>query len=146
MPVTVKKAVLWRREVENRAGMLADSLKPLAEAGSDLKVVMGYRYPGAEDKAAIEVHPVSGRKSTSAAQAAGFTPSSIPALLVEGDNKPGLGHAVAKELGDAGINMTFLMSQVLGRRYAAIFGFENEADANKAASLIRKVGTSRSRR
>jgi hypothetical protein len=135
----VKKAVLWRREVENRPGMLASALQPLSEAGADLQVVMAYRYPGAENKGAIELYPVSGRKLTAAAQAAGLAPSSIPILLVEGDNRSGLGHAIAEALGEAGINLGFAMAQVVGRRYSAIFGFENEADATKAATLIRKA-------
>jgi hypothetical protein len=103
MAVTAKKAVLWRKEVENRPGMLASALQPLSEAGADLQVVMAYRYPGAENKGAIELYPVSGRKATAAAQAAGLAPSSVPILLVEGDNRAGLGHAIAKALGDAGI-------------------------------------------
>jgi len=139
MPIIVRKATLWRTEVDNRAGMLASTLQPLAEAGADLSVVMGYRYPGAEDKAAIEVYPVSGRKLIAAARAAAFSPSSIPALLVEGDNKPGLGHAVAKAIGDAEINLSFLMVQTVGRRYSAVFGFENETDATKALTLIKKA-------
>ncbi len=139
MGVSVKKAILWRREVENRPGMLASTLAPLSQAGADLQVVMAYRYPGSEDKGAIEVHPVSGRKSTAAAQTAGLAPSSIPSLLVEGDNRAGLGHAVAKAISDAGINMSFVMAQVVGRRYSAVFGFENDADASKAATLIRKA-------
>ncbi len=138
MAVTVKKAMLWRKEVDNRPGMLASTLQPLAEAGADLQVVMAYRYPGGEDKAAIELHPVSGRKPNAAARAAGLAPSSISVLLVEGDNKPGLGHAIAKALGEAGINMSFVMAQVVGRKYAAVFGFENQADVNKAATLIKK--------
>jgi len=72
MAVTVKKAMLWRKEVDNRPGMLASTLQPLAEAGADLQVVMAYRYPGGEDKAAIELHPVSGRKPNAAARAAGI--------------------------------------------------------------------------
>ncbi len=139
MAVTVKKVVLWRKEVDNRPGMLASTLAPLSEAGADLQVVMGYRYPGSEDKGAIEVHPVSGRKSKAAAQTAGLAPSSIPTLLVEGDNRPGLGHAIAKAIADASINMSFVMAQVVGRRYSAVFGFENDADASKAATLIRKA-------
>lgn len=43
MAVTVKKAVLWRKEVESQPGVLAATLKPLAEAGADLQIVMGYR-------------------------------------------------------------------------------------------------------
>jgi hypothetical protein len=139
MAVTVKKAVLWRTQIENRPGMLASTLAPLAEAGADLQVVMGYRYPGGTDKAAIELHPVSGRKSTAAAKTAGFAPSPIPALLVQGDNRRGLGHALAKAIGDAGINLSFVMAQVMGRRYSAMFGLENEADAARAAALIKKA-------
>ena len=52
MAVTVKKAILWRREVDNQPGMLANTLHPLSEAGADLQVVMAYRYPGGENKAA----------------------------------------------------------------------------------------------
>ena len=51
MAVTVKKAILWRREVDNQPGMLANTLHPLSEAGADLHVVMAYRYPGGENKA-----------------------------------------------------------------------------------------------
>jgi hypothetical protein len=32
-----------------------------------------------------------------------------------------------------------LTAQVVGRRYAAMFGFENEADAAKATALIKKA-------
>jgi hypothetical protein len=139
MAVTVKKAVLWRAEIKNRPGTLASTLAPLAEAGADLQVVMGYRYPGATDKAAIELHPVSGRKSTAAAKTAGLAPSPIPVLLVQGDNRRGLGHALAKAIGDAGINLSFVMAQVMGRRYSAMFGLENEADAARATALIKKA-------
>lgn len=139
MAVTVKKAVLWRKEVDNRPGMLAGTLHPLSEAGADLHVVMGYRLPGSSDRAVVEVHPVSGRKSTAAARTAGLEPSSIPTLLVEGDNRPGLGHAIAKAIADAGINLSFVIAQVVGRRYSAVFGFENDADVSKAAPLIRKA-------
>jgi hypothetical protein len=86
-----------------------------------------------------ELYPVSGKKSAAAAQTAGLAPSSISTLLVEGDNRPGLGHAIAKAVCDAGINMSFVMAQVVGRRYSAVFGFENEADASKAATLIKRA-------
>jgi len=139
MAVSVKKAILWRREVDSHPGMLADTLQLLSEAGADLQVVMAYRYPGGENKAAIELHPVSGKKSVAAAQTAGLAPSSISTLQVEGDNRPGLGYAIAKAVGDAGINMSFVMARVVGRRYSALFDFENDADANKAASLIKRA-------
>jgi hypothetical protein len=127
--------VLWRKELDNHPGLLATTLEPLAAAGAELQVVMAYRYPGGTDKAAIELHPVAGRKSTAAAKTAGLAPSLIPALLIQGDNRQGLGHALAKAIGDAGINLSFVMAQVVGRRYAATFGFENEADATSTTTL-----------
>jgi hypothetical protein len=139
MAVTVKKAVLWRKEIDNHPGMLASTLEPLTEAGADLQVVMAYRYPGGADRAVIELHPVSGRKPTAAAKTAGLAPSPITALLIEGDNRQGLGHALTKAIGDAGINLSFVMAQVVGRRYVAMFGFENQDDATRAAALIKKA-------
>jgi hypothetical protein len=35
MPVSVTNIVLWRKEAENRPGVLAETLAPLAKAGSD---------------------------------------------------------------------------------------------------------------
>jgi len=73
MPVTVKSISLWRKEAENKTGLLAQTLEPLAKAGADLGVVMAYRLPGNEAKAAIEIYPVSGTKLTAAATG-GFPP------------------------------------------------------------------------
>jgi hypothetical protein len=100
---------------------------------------MGYRYPGNETKAAIELYPVAGRKLVRAAQAAGLTASPIPTLLVEGDNKPGLGHAIAGAIAESGVNLAFMVTQVIGRRYSAVIGFENDGDAKKATPLLKKA-------
>ena len=139
MAVSVKRIVLWRSEVANKAGVAAAILRPLADAGADLRILMGYRYPGSEEKAAIELYPISGKKATTAAQQAGLAASPIPILLVEGDNKPGLGAAISEALADASVNLAFLVAHVIGRKYAAVVGFESEADAAKSAKLIRKA-------
>ena len=139
MAITLKKITLWRKEVDDKPGALADTLALLAQARTDLQAVMGYRYPGNQDKATIELHPVSGKKAIKAARSAGLAASSIPTVLVQGDNRPGLGHTIAKALGDAGINLGFVLAQVVGRKYAAVFGFENDSDAAKAIALIRKA-------
>jgi predicted amino acid-binding ACT domain protein len=104
-----------------------------------LQVVMGYRHPGDESKAAIEVCPVTGKKSLTAARAAGLAASSIPTLLVEGDNQPGLGSAISQAIAEAGINLSFLVAQVVGTRFSAVIGFEDEEASRKASSLIKKV-------
>jgi hypothetical protein len=145
MAVTVKKIVLWRKEVENRAGILANALAPLAHTGTDIHVVMAYRFPAQESKAAIELYPVTGKKSVTAANEAGFSASAIPALLVEGDNRAGVGYATAQAISDAGINIDFVVAQVVGRKYSAVFGFESDADATKCAAIIRKAATAKKR-
>jgi hypothetical protein len=146
MAATVKKIVLWRKEVENRAGILANALAPLASAGMDINLVMAYRFPGEASKAAIELYPVTGRKSATAAKEAGFSASSIPALLVEGDNRTGLGYETAQAIANAGINMDFLVAQVIGRKFSAVFGFESDADASKCAAIIRKAAAAKKKR
>ena len=145
MAVTVKKIVLWRKEVENRPGALASALESLAGAGADLEVVMAYRYPGEQSRAAVELYPVTAMKSVAAAKEAGLAASSIPAYLVEGDNRPGLGHAISKAIADEGINMDFVVAQVIGRKYSAIFGFGSEADATKGAAAIKKAAAPKRR-
>ncbi len=146
MALTVKKIVLWRKETENRAGILANALAPLAHAGTNIQVVMAYRYPGQESKAAIELYPVTGRKSAAAAREAGFSVSAIPALLVEGDNRAGLGYETAQAIAGAGISMDFLVVQVVKRKYSAVFGFESDADAAKCAAIIRKAGVAKKKK
>jgi hypothetical protein len=139
MALSVKKVALWRRELSNRPGALAAVLEPLSRAGADLQVAMGYRFPGDESQAAIEVAPVTSRKATAAAQGAGMQPSGIPTLMVVGDNRPGLGFAFSKGMADAGINMAFLVAQVIGGRYSAVLGFESDADADRAAGIIKQA-------
>lgn len=139
MAVNVKSVTLWKRDIENQPGTLADTLAPLASAGANLQVVMAYRYPGDESRATLEIYPVSGKKAAAAAQQAGLSASGIPTLVVEGDDRPALGHAIARAIADAGINIAFLVAQVIGRKYSAVLGFESETDAKRAAGLIKKV-------
>ncbi len=139
MAVAVKKVTLWRVEVENEPGTLDSVLAPLAAAGVDLQVVMGYRQSGHASEAVVEACPVSGKKAMTAAREVGLSPSSIPTLLVEGDNKPGLGHAIAQALAEAGMNLGFLVAQVVGKKFSAVIGFDDEAQSRKAVNLIKKA-------
>ena len=138
MAVTVKRITLWRAEVANEPGVLARTLEPLAASGADLRLVMGYRLPQTPERSAIEVFPVSGKKVTSAAEGAGLAAANeIPCLLVEGDNRPGLGAVIARALADAGINIAFLVAQVIGRKFTATVGFGDEAAAATATRVIK---------
>ena len=139
MPVTVKNILLWRKEVENQVGSLGHTLEPVTKAGANLRVLMGYRYPGEGTKAAIELYPIAGKKVAAGASEAGLSASSIPTLLVEGDDRRGLGLAIAQAIAGTGINMTFFVAQAVDRRFSAVLGFESETDAKTAAPLIKKA-------
>ena len=143
MAIKVKEISLWRAEVDNRPGMMARVLGPLADAGADLRVVMGYRFSTNESKAAIEVYPVAGKKLTAAAQKGGLSPATFPALLVEGDNAAGLGARFARAIADAGINISFLVTHVIGRKFSSVVGFETKEEARAAAALIKKSAAKR---
>jgi hypothetical protein len=137
MAVSVKKIALWRKEAGHRPGALAEALEPLAAAGANLRIVMGYAFPGEPARAAIELFPVSGKKATAAAMGSGLAASTIPCLLVEGDDRPGLGARMARAVADEGVNLSFVMAETIGRKFSAVFGFANDADAEKASRAIR---------
>jgi hypothetical protein len=141
MAISVKTISLWRGELQDRPGALADSLMPLVDAGVSIKVLMAYRYPGDPARAAVEIFPIAGKRATAAAQRGSLRPAAISALLVEGDDAPGLGHRLSRAVADAGINLDFVMAQVVGKKYSAIFGCANAADASRAASVIKKSAT-----
>jgi hypothetical protein len=139
MALQIKPVTLWRVEVQNDPGVLARTLEPLAAAKTDLQVVMAYRFPGNESRGAIEVSPIKGGRAARAAAAAGLTDSGIPALRIDGDNRPGLGHAIASALAEADVNIAFVVAQVSGGRHSTVLGFDNEEGLRRAAPIIRRI-------
>jgi predicted amino acid-binding ACT domain protein len=145
MAITVKKVEVWAKSGADRTGLLADALEPLAAAGADLQVVMTYCHPGQADRATVEVYPVSGRKAQSAARAAGMSPSETACLLVEGDDRPGLGAQLARAIASVGVGMSFVMTQAQGRRFSSILGFRNPTDAAIAAKAIKMFSSNKNK-
>jgi hypothetical protein len=133
MSVKVKRVVVWRTVVENRPGEMARALESLAWL--DLSLVIGYQG------AVIDVAPVVGKKAMAAAKHAGFKPLPTPMILVEGVNRPGICHAVARALGEAGISMDAVVAQTAGATYQALVGLAADADLNKAMRQIKKALT-----
>jgi hypothetical protein len=139
MAITVKKGILWRREIENQPGTFAKALEPFARGGMNLSIVMGYTSPSSTSKGAVEVFPITDSKSEQAAKEAGLHPASeIPCLVLEGDDKPGLAYSIAKTIADSGINLHFAMCQSVEKRFQACFGFGSDSDASKASESIKK--------
>jgi hypothetical protein len=138
MSLSVKKAVLWKRTIENRPGALSDTLKPFAKHSVNVEILMGYTIPGAQG-GTVEIYPIAGAKAEEAAKEAGLSPShDTHCLIVEGDDKTGLAHELATAIGGAGINMNFAMFTVISKKFSAVLGFASSADADKASGVIQK--------
>ncbi len=137
MAVRVKQVTVWRAEVAHRAGELARVLRPLAGAGANLQVIMAYAEG---DRGIVEICPISGKKVTEAAKKAGFVASPKPTLLVEGNDRPGLGADIADAIADQGVSISFDVTQVIGKKFSAVYGFHSDDDARVAARAIKKAG------
>jgi hypothetical protein len=140
MAVSVKKVTIWTTEVPHQAGQLANVLRPLAEAGANLQVIMAYAEGS---RGFVEVCPLSGKRHTEAARRAGLVASDKPTLLVAGDDRPGLGYAIARAIADRGVSISFDVTQVMGKKFSSVYGFHTEEDARAAAGAIKKAGAGR---
>jgi hypothetical protein len=136
MAVTVKSITIWRKEVPHRAGELARALEPLAEAGADLQVIMAYAEG---ERGFVEIGPISGKKVMAAATRGGFAAFSKPTLLVEGNDRPGLGHKIADAIAAQGVSISFDVTQVIGRKFSSVYGFHTVEDAKTATAAIKKA-------
>jgi hypothetical protein len=139
LTLTVKQVKLWVFYGGDRKGLLADALEPLAAAGVHLQIVMAYRFPTELDRAAIEVFPIDGPTAEAEARRIGFVQSDTPCLLVEGDDRRGLGARISRAISDAKVSMAFLMAQVVGKKFSAAIGFASDEDAATAIKAIQTI-------
>ncbi|HEY3056372.1 MAG TPA: hypothetical protein VGK31_10635 [Thermoanaerobaculia bacterium] len=139
MTISVQKINLWRGEAEDQPGTLAEIMEQIVRSGSGLEVVMGYSYPGEKRTAVIELFPVSGARTASAAQQAGLARSAKPTLLIQGDDRVGLSDTFYRAIAEAGLNIDFLVAQAVGEHFSVVVGFATESDADRAAKLIKEV-------
>lgn len=138
-PITIKKVYLWRREIDASPAALAAALQPLADAGIRLRAFMRYRHFRNEHRAVVEVCPHESEdedRCASVMRAAGLKVSSVPALLVEGAEAPGIEYAIATSVAEQGLNMMFCVTQTVGGTWGVLMGFVSDADAEKAALAL----------
>lgn len=144
MAYTVRKVEIWIAEIADQVGGLAAKLEALAGAGANLEVVIARRQPQMPGRGIVFVGPVTGAKAHKAAQAAGLTRATdLTALCVEGPNKAGEGHRMARLLAAAGLNMRGLSALALGRKFVAALAFDSATDADTAAKALRAAGAKR---
>ena len=81
MAISVKPIALWRREIQDRPGALAESLAPLADASVNVTILMAYRIPGQAGHGAVELFRYTRPLSSSDAAAIDSVMRGVPALL-----------------------------------------------------------------
>jgi hypothetical protein len=137
MSILVKRAQVWKIDTPNTPGTLASTLSPLAESKVDLDLVMGYSTHD-RTAATVEVFPVDNPRAQRAARSVGFRKSEIPCVTVTGRNEPGLARRITSALAEVGINLNFFIAQTVDSRFAGIFGFEAQSEADLAVKILRK--------
>jgi hypothetical protein len=137
MAYTVSKVDIWTGDLEDRVGGLAEKLQLLANAGADLEVVIARRQPHQPGKGVVFLGPIKGVKVSAAASTAQLTrAANMAALRVEGTNKAGECHRLARQLANAGINLRGLSAMVVGKKFVVAMAFDSEADADRAAKVL----------
>jgi hypothetical protein len=138
----IRKGSMWRAQIEDTPGTFAKKLEPFAKAGQNLQVVAGWSTASAAQKgvAYMEIFPVTDETGKQCAKEAGLHEvTDSVCLIVEGDDRAGLGYAMAKAVADAGVNVRFAMCQSIGKQFQGCFGFHSDAEAQKAQAVLSKI-------
>jgi hypothetical protein len=142
MSFTVTKVDIWSAKIEDRPGGLAKVLGALGNAGASLECVIARRDPAKSGTGVVYFTPVKGAAVRKSAQSEGAAPAkNLANLKVEGDDAPGLGSRIAAAIANAGINLRGVSAAVIGKKFVAYVGFDNAADATKAARALKTLAS-----
>ena len=140
MALEVKKVDIWAGDIPDKIGGLSHALAALANAGANLECVIARRQPEKPGTGVVFVTPIKGRKAQVTAGKWGMIPArDIATLRVEGPDKPGLGGRITAAVAEAGVNVRGISAASLGNKFVCYIGFDNAANADKAAKIIRKL-------
>jgi len=137
MDTIVERVDVWAASTVDKPGNLSSILEGLNEAGADLDFVIARRTPEKPGTGVIFLTPIRGDREVKAASTLGFNlTSSVDAVLVEGDNKPGAAARLTGLIADARIDVRGFSLAVIGTRFIAYVGFDSTNDAEKAVEII----------
>jgi hypothetical protein len=140
-PMKVTKVDVWAVEIADQPGGLARVLEALDEAGVTIECCIARRQSDRPGEGVVFVSPVKGKKAQDAARRAGLSAATdVATLRVEGPDRKGAGRALTEAIAAEGINVRGLSAAVLGNRYVAYFGFDTQADADRAAAAMKRSG------
>ena len=144
MSVTITKMDVWAAQIEDKPGGLAKLLGTLAGAGANLECLIARRDPSNAGKGVAFLTPVKGADVQKAAMAEGLKPpEKLATLKVEGNDAPGLASRITSAVADAGVNLRGVSGAVVGRKFVVYLGFDEKADADKAARVLKALDTTR---
>jgi len=142
MSFTVTKVDIWSAKIADKPGGLAKVLGALGKAGANLECVIARRDPAKSGTGVVFLTPVKGAGVRKSAQSEGVAPAgNLATLKVEGDDAVGLGGRLAAAIADAGVNLRGVSAAVIGRKFVAYLGFDNSADATKAARALKALAS-----
>lgn len=140
MALRVQRVDTWAASIEDKPGGLADKLGTLAEAGVNLEFVIARRAPDKPGSGVVFVTPIKGAAGLRAARAAGFIKTdSLHTVRVEGPDKQGLGHRIARALSDKGVNMRGLSAAAISKKFVAHIALDTATAASTAAGILRRL-------
>jgi hypothetical protein len=144
MNLTVTKVDVWAAQIEDKPGGLAKLLGALGDAGANLECVVARRDPSQTGKGVAFLTPVTGANVRKAAKAEGLAPAEkIATLKVEGNDAPGLGFRITSAIADSGVNLRGVSGTVVGRKFVVYLGFDGNADAAKAARVLKALASAK---
>lgn len=116
--MTVRKATQFTVRVPDEPGKLAEATEFMAQGGVNLVALAGWTE--GEGQGIIACIPEDPDKIRALECPEGHTPKETEVVVVEGEDKLGVGHAIAKAVADAGVNLKSCMMQAAGGRFQAV--------------------------
>jgi predicted amino acid-binding ACT domain protein len=103
-------------------------------------MVFARRTPENPGKGMLFVSPIKGARATRAAQAGGLgKPQTIHSVRIEGGDKPGLGAAIARTLGRAGVSFRGISAIAIGSKFVSYVACDSAEDQAKAIAALKKL-------
>jgi hypothetical protein len=138
MALKVTKVDVWAGDLRDVPGGLADVLEQTAAGGQSIEFLIARRDDKHTGIGKVFVTPVTSSKAKDAAGRAGLrNATGIATLRIEGNDKAGLGGKITRAIADAGVNVRGVSAAVVGNKFVAYFGFDNDADADRAMQALR---------
>jgi predicted amino acid-binding ACT domain protein len=138
MALKVSKVDVWAGNLRDVPGGLADALAQVAQGGESIQFLIARRDDKHTGQGKVFITPVTKPKSKDAAARGGLQhATNVSTLRVEGTDKAGLGSKITRAIAGTGVNMRGVSAAVIGGKFVAYLGFDNDADANAAMAALK---------